>query len=463
MADTSDKIWAHSALLATGWSRNVEITCDSSGNIIEINSDVPYQSGLKLNGTLLPGIPNLHSHAHQRAMTGLAEHLDPGGGNDSFWSWRELMYRLLDRITPDHLYNIASQLYIEMLKAGYTSVAEFQYLHHDIIGQPYANRAEMTSQCVAAAVEVGLGITALPVLYGYSGFNEQPPLPRQKRFINSADQFIDLYQQLLTSIGNQANTAIGIAPHSLRAVSKTLLQGVLNGIDSKDVAALHLHIAEQELEVEQCLDWSGQRPLQWLFNHFDITPQWCLVHATWMDANETRQLADSGAVAGLCPTTEANLGDGFFNALEYHRHEGNWGIGSDSQVSCSPVEELRWLEYGQRLQHRTRNPLATHRQPHSGRHLLDAALGGGAQACGRRIGQIATGYRADFIVIDDQNPRLNGQNEDNLLDSWIFASTENPVSDVFVGGRQVIREGHHDLEDVIHHKFKSTLLELATA
>jgi formimidoylglutamate deiminase len=450
------KIWANSALLASGWAESVEIKIDATGNIKTISPDLPYSDGDRVE-VLIPAIPNVHSHAHQRAMAGLGERA--GDTKDSFWTWRKVMYHYLERIQPDNLFHIAAQLYLEMLKAGYSCVGEFQYLHHDLNGQAYDNRAEMSVQCLQAATRVGIGFTALPVLYRYGGFGSAAALDGQKRFLNDADGFIEIVKSLQSATTNDANCSVGIAPHSLRAINRDLLAEVVASLEN--LAAIHVHVAEQTKEVDDCLDWSGKRPVEWLFENFDVDQKWCLIHATHINDQETAAMAGSGCVAGLCPTTEANLGDGFFNAREYFAQRGNWAIGSDSHISIDPVEELRWLEYGMRLQTRGRNVLVSDASANTGRNLLDGALAGGAQACGRNIGSIAEGYRADFVVLDVEHPRLYGRSKDDLIDSWIFSGNTNLVRDVYIGANKIIDNGHHANEDTIARNYRDTLDQLA--
>ncbi len=450
------KIWANSALLANGWADSVEIKIDATGNIATISPNLPYSDGDRVE-VLIPAIPNVHSHAHQRAMAGLGERA--GDTQDSFWTWRKVMYHYLERIQPDNLFHIAAQLYLEMLKAGYSCVGEFQYLHHDLNGQAYDNRAEMSLQCLQAATGVGIGFTALPVLYRYGGFGSAVALDGQKRFLNDADGFIEIVKSLQSATTNDANCSVGIAPHSLRAINRDLLAEVIASLEN--LAAIHVHVAEQSKEVDDCLDWSGKRPIEWLFENFDVDQKWCLIHATHINEQETAAMAGSGCVAGLCPTTEANLGDGFFNAREYFARRGCWAIGSDSHISIDPVEELRWLEYGMRLQTRGRNVLVSDASANTGRNLLDGALAGGAQACGRNIGSIAEGYRADFVVLDHEHPRLYGRSKDDLIDSWIFSGNSNLVRDVYIGGNKIIDNGHHADEDTIARNYRNTLDQLA--
>ena len=441
------------ALLASGWADNVRVTIDDVGTIANVEMDV---SGVS-QGCLLPGIANLHSHAHQRAMAGLAERA--GSTYDSFWTWRKIMYQFLQTIQPEHLHAIASQLYVEMLKAGYTHVAEFQYLHHQANGQHYDNPAEMSLQTLQAAREVGCGITNLPVHYQFGGFGEQPLGQQQQRFANDPALFLRIVEELRQASACDDNVVTGMAAHSLRAVGKQGLSAILEALHKDNALPIHIHIAEQSKEVEDCIAWNGLRPVGYLLENFEVDQHWCLIHATHMTDAETQAVAKSGAVVGLCPTTEGNLGDGFFNAAEYLKYSGRFGIGSDSHISVSPTEELRWLEYGQRLMHRSRNVL-TGGDRSTGRVLFDKAVVGGAQACGHNSGAIAVGKRADFVVIDTDHPLLCERSGDEILDSWIFSGNSNVVRDVYVGGKQVIRDGRHADEAVIAERFKATSKDL---
>ncbi len=452
---TGARFWCPSALLGTGWADDVAIDCDADGAIVQVAAGTAPADRERLAGTVLPGIPNVHSHAHQRAMAGLAEH---AGGGDSFWTWREAMYRCLEHIGPDELYAVARQLYAEMLVQGYTAVAEFQYLHHDVDGRRYADRAEMTLACLRAARDTGIGFTALPVLYRYAGFGGAPAEDTQKRFVNDADGFLEIHRRVADAVAGDPGAAVGIAPHSLRAVTGELLQRVCDSIPAP--YPIHVHVAEQVREVEQCLAHHGQRPVEFLLNSCPVDESWCLVHATHMNGAEHRRLAQTGAVAGLCPTTEANLGDGFFDMPSWRRHSGRWAVGSDSHISISPVEELRWLEYGQRLMLRSRNVIADASRPHTGEALLEAALAGGAAACGRPIGRLAAGSRADFLVLDHDHPRLLGRRCAALVDSWIFSGNDNPVREVFVGGRRVVADGVHLDAAAISNGFESAMRRL---
>lgn len=448
--------FAERALLPSGWARNVRLEVAADGRLASIEADASADGAERLAGPLLPGMPNLHSHAFQRAMAGLAE--VAGNPNDSFWTWRELMYRLVGRITPEQLQVIARQLYIEMLKAGYTSVAEFHYVHHDQNGQAYADPAELSRRISAAASASGIGLTLLPVLYSHSGFGGQAPNDGQRRFINSTEQYLRLQQQLAPLLAQQPAQALGLCFHSLRAVTPGQIADVLGA--SNAACPIHIHIAEQQKEVDDCLAWSGRRPLQWLYEHVEVDQRWCLVHATHAEADEVAAMARSGAVAGLCLTTEANLGDGIFPAVDYLAQGGRMGIGSDSHVSLSVVEELRWLEYGQRLRDQRRNRLYRADQPMVGRTLYDAALMGGAQALGQPIDELAVGKRADWLVLDGQDPYLAVAEGDAILNRWLFAGGDRQVRDVMVNGQWVVRQGRHGQEEESAVAFAAVLRQL---
>jgi formimidoylglutamate deiminase len=459
---TDKRLFAEQALLPQGWARDVLFEIALDGTFAEVTAGSQPGAADRAAGPVLAGMPNLHSHAFQRAMAGLGERAGPG--DDSFWTWREVMYGFLRVLTPAQVNAIAAQLYVEMLKAGYTAVGEFHYLHHDPAGAPFADLAEMSRQVVAAAASTGIGITMLPVLYGYGGFGGAPAGEGQRRFLNDPARFLRIVEALLGERDAMAGQLqVGIAPHSLRAVTPESLEAALDGIERLNPGApVHVHIAEQTKEVDDCLAWSGRRPVEWLADHQPVDSRWCLVHATHMTEAETTLLAGSGAVAGLCPTTEANLGDGIFPARAFLAQGGVFGIGSDSHISVSPVEELRWLEYGQRLIHRRRNLLAARAaRPSIGAGLYDMALAGGARALGRPIGRLETGCRADLVVLDPAAPPLIGRASEVLLDSLIFAGNANPVRDVMVGGRWRVREGHHALEEPVLEAYRAALSDLA--
>ncbi|MFJ9992363.1 formimidoylglutamate deiminase [Pseudomonas putida] len=448
--------FAERALLPSGWASNVRLEVSADGRLEKIDVNASAEGAERLAGPLLPGMPNLHSHAFQRAMAGLAEVV--GNPNDSFWTWRDLMYRLVGLITPEQLQVIARQLYIEMLKAGYTSVAEFHYVHHDNTGKPYADPTELSRQISAAASASGIGLTLLPVLYSHSGFGGLAPNEGQRRFINSTEQYLRLQEQLKPLLAAQPAQHLGLCFHSLRAVTPQQIAEVLGASDQ--ACPVHIHIAEQQKEVNDCLAWSSRRPVQWLYEHVEVDSRWCLVHATHVEADEVSAMARSGAVAGLCLTTEANLGDGIFPAVDFLAQGGRMGIGSDSHVSLSVVEELRWLEYGQRLRDQRRNRLYRSDQPMVGRTLYDAALAGGAQALGQGIGELAVGKRADWLVLDGQDPYLATSSGDGILNRWLFAGSDRQVRDVMVNGQWVVRQGRHALEEQSGQAFAAVLRTL---
>ncbi|MFV8905303.1 formimidoylglutamate deiminase [Serratia fonticola] len=445
--------FASRALLPTGWAHNVRLEVDAHGQLAQVTPNTDSDGCLRLHGDVVPGMPNLHSHAFQRAMAGLAE--VAGNPQDSFWTWRDLMYRLVQRLTPEQVGVIARQLYIEMLKGGYTQVAEFHYLHHTPEGKAYADRGEMTGRLSEAALQAGIGMTLLPVLYSYAGFGAQPAQAGQRRFIQSVESYLEQQQVIARQLAGQPLQNQGLCFHSLRAVELGQMQQILAASDQ--ALPVHIHIAEQQKEVNDCLAWSGQRPVAWLYEHLPVDSRWCLVHATHLDREELEQLARSKAVAGLCPTTEANLGDGIFPGDSYLHHQGRWGIGSDSHVSLNVVEELRWFEYGQRLRDQRRNRLTTPEQPAVADVLYQQALRGGAQACGTAIGKLAVGYRADWLVLDGDDPYLASAPDASILNRWLFAGGKEQIRDVFVAGRQVIEQGRHALQQQSSAEFLQVL------
>ncbi len=465
---TETAVFAETALLPGGWARDVLLELDAAGSLRRVSAGARPGDASRAAGPVLPGFPNLHSHAFQRAMAGLAERAGTGaeGGDDSFWTWREVMYRFVDRLTPEHLEAIAAQLYAEMLKAGYTAVGEFHYLHHDPEGRPYADLAEMSRRVLAAARRTGIGVTHLPVLYGFGGFGGAPAGEGQRRFLNHPQRFQKLLEALQEEIAGDPQFRLGIAPHSLRAVTPETLAAAIEGLDglaglNSGRAPVHIHVAEQQKEVQDCIAWSGQRPVEWLLTNRELDGRWCLVHATHMTDAETLELAASGAVAGLCPTTEANLGDGVFPAVAYLEAGGAFGIGSDSHISVSPVEELRWLEYSQRLTTKRRNLLhGGAAAPSVGSRLVQGALAGGARALGRPIGRLEAGCRADLVVLDPENPALLGRPDEVLLDALVFAGNVNPVRDVMAGGLWVVEAGRHREEAAILAGYRAALAEL---
>ncbi|WP_313170201.1 formimidoylglutamate deiminase [Massilia oculi] len=447
-------LFARHALLPQGWRRDVLFEWDAHGDLIRVAPGATASSGTRQAQYVLPGMVNLHSHAFQRALGGLTE--VAGDGPDSFWTWRDLMYRFAARITPDQIEAIAAQLFAECLRHGYTSLCEFHYLQRDVDGAAYARPAETAERVAAAGQATGMGLTLLPVLYSHAGFGEKPLAPAQARFRTNVDEVLGIVEALAPLRGGQFE--VGAAPHSLRAATIDQIRALASGLPKE--RPLHIHIAEQQGEVEQCLAHAGRRPVEYLMDHVALDARWCLVHATHLNETEIAALARSGAVAGLCPTTEANLGDGLFPLAPFIEAGGRFGVGSDSHVSQSPVEELRWLEYGQRLLHQKRNVAHTPAQRDVADFLWQAALHGGAAAAGRRVGRLEAGSRADLLVLDEDHPNLDGVVEAEVLGRVVFCGNDNLVRDVLCGGRWVVENGRHMAQEAIAGRYRQALKEL---
>ena len=448
------QLFAADALLPTGWARNVLIAWDGAGRITAVKPDAAQGTAPAAPGPVIPGMPNLHSHAFQRAFAGLTEYR--AEAQDSFWSWRNLMYRFAAQITPESLEAIATWLYVEMLEAGYTSVCEFHYVHHAQDGTPYADDATLSLALLRAARNAGIGITLLPVLYQTSGFGNKPPRDDQRRFIRSTDSMLSLLEQL-THATHWSEAHWGLAPHSLRAVPPDSLAAALQGLNALNPQApIHIHIAEQTQEVEDCIAWSGQRPVQWLLDHVPVDERWCLVHATHMTPLEYAAAAATSAVAGICPTTEANLGDGIFDMPLWLQHGGRWGIGSDSHACVNAAEELLMLEYGQRLSLRQRNVLATAAQPQVATAMTLQAVQGGAQASGRAIGGLAVGQQADMVALDAQHVALAGLPAPSMLSAHVFGSHRtSAIHSLWAAGVQRVVDGRHALHEPAAQAFSA--------
>ena len=418
------RIFARTALLPEGWARDVAFDLGPDGTIRDVRPGAKPAGDL-LEGPVVPGMPNLHSHAFQRAMAGDAEARSATG--DDFWAWREAMYGLAATLDPDALRSIARDVYTAMLLAGYTAVAEFHYLHRDPSGSWYADKAETSRALIAAAAEAGIAICLLPALYAHGEAGGAPLGARQRRFATAPDDALEIASALRRDYAADPDVVVGACAHSLRAVTPAELRALLAG--SPPDVPVHLHAAEQTREVDAVRAALGASPVAWLLANYDVGPRWCLVHATHLDNAERDALARSGAVAGLCPTTEANLGDGLFGLAPFLDAGGRIGIGSDSNVSISPVEELRWLEYGQRLVTGRRIVAARAAGESCGEALYARAARGGAQACGLRSGALAAGYRADLVVLDA------------ALDRYVFATDRAAPRHVMVRGRWRVRDG----------------------
>lgn len=452
-------LFAPSALLPTGWARDVRIDITEAGVISAVRPNAPAGGDRveRLAGPVLPGLGNVHSHAFQRAMAGLAEkRRDPA---DSFWTWRETMYRVAQALGPDELSAIATYLFIENLKAGYTSIGEFHYLHNDRNGVSYADPAEMSVRLVHAAAETGIALTVLPVLYMRAGFDDAPLEPAQQRFAADEERLIQILESLRAHGRDSTSLRVGIAPHSLRAVSVDIVRQIAAALPEE--TTIHIHVAEQEREVEDCLAATGGRPVEVLMAEAPVGPSWCLIHATHVLPDEIADIAASGAVAGLCPITEANLGDGIFPLPDFMTTGGRFGIGSDSNVTLNPWEELRLLEYGQRLTHGRRClSLPEDGVGSVGGNLFRAAVAGGAAALGQPVGAIAEGFRADLVVLDPRRLAQPEAEDDDILDTAIFTGAGLPVRDVMVSGIWRVRQGHHALEEAAYRRFTEALRRL---
>jgi formimidoylglutamate deiminase len=429
--------FAAHALLPDGWARNVRFAIDASGNFTSVEPDSTPGGAMPLPGFVVPGMPNAHSHAFQRSLAGRTERA--GGSGDSFWTWREAMYAAVEGIEPDAFEAVAADTYVTMLEAGYTHVCEFHYVHRAPNGAAYARATELSDRIVAAARTAGIGLTLLPVLYRYADFGAVPPAPRQARFVLTFDEYATLWQTLHAAYAGDPQITLGAAPHSLRAVGLDDLRKLERLV--RTATPLHVHVSEQEREVEACRAAFGTTPVALLADTVTLDERWCLVHATHATHGELATIAAAGAVVGLCPTTEANLGDGIFAASAFTALGGRFAIGSDSNVTIDVAEELRWLEYSQRLTLRRRNVLQDAPTPSVGRYLYAAALRGGAQAAGRRIGALALGYRADAVALElPQDAKAAG---DELVDAAIFRSGSWRVREVVAGGQVVVRDGRH--------------------
>ena len=451
------KILAETALLPDGWAENVLVELDEIGRIAKVTANVTDAAAKSNVSCLLPAPVNAHSHAFQRAMAGLTEHRSTNT-TDSFWTWRELMYLFLDQLTQDHIEAIAALVQMEMLEAGYATNVEFHYLHHGPDGTPYDNRGEMANRIMAAAERTGIGLTLLPVHYQYGGCDFRPLTRGQCRFHNDLDGFADLCGAIQPGLAAlPADTSIGVAPHSLRAVapdsfaaSRALARG----------GPFHMHLAEQLAEVEEVKQHLGARPVEWVLNNMEIDDSCCFIHCTQMQPHEIRGLAKSGALAGLCPITEANLGDGIFEGVRWLDSGGAIAIGSDSNIRISLSEEIRTLEYSQRLRDHSRAALASDYKS-TGRRIFDEIVAGGANAAGRKTGKISVGYWADLLALDSNAINLAGHEDDTILDSFVFSGDDRLVKDVWSAGRHLIKNGRHVKSESLVNTYLQTMRSIS--
>ena len=448
-------IFAKKALLPNGWSNNVIIEIDQSGLISNVTENNNHKVDAYLNEEIiLPAMNNLHSHSFQRAMAGLTEARSPQG-NDNFWSWRNLMYQFLDVLTPEEIYSITLFSQMEMLQSGYVGVGEFHYLHNQIGGTKYDNIAELSEKVLEASAESGISICLLPVVYERGGCDNRELEGGQLRFHNNIDTFEELYNQIKVFLSKNENFSLGVAAHSLRAVKNETLNKIIDLTNGP----IHIHAAEQVKEVEEITSFYKMPPVEFLFKNFDINKRWCLIHCTQMSELETDLLSKSGAVAGLCPVTEANLGDGIFNGFQYNEQKGLYGIGTDSNINISLTEELKTFEYSQRLLNKKRAVISNQKKS-TGRKLFDDCLEGGARALQINNGKIQKGFNADLISLPNTNNELDGLEDDKILDYWIFASRENDVQKLWNKGKCLVENGKHLNFDDIQSNYRKTIKNL---
>jgi formimidoylglutamate deiminase len=450
-------LWFEDALLADGWAARVRLTLHG-GYIEHVEKDVPRAPTDQTFGIAIPGLCNVHSHAFQRGMAGLSQRRGPE--YDDFWTWREVMYRFLDRLSPEDVEAISAQAFAEMLEAGFTRVGEFHYLHNDSDGRPYAHAGELSDRVVAAAGETGIGLTLLPVFYAHGGFGGAAPSPGQRRFISDPDRFARLVEHGRAAAAALPDAVVGIAPHSLRAVTPDELAAVLV---LANAAPVHIHVAEQIREVADCHAWSGARPVRWLLDHVAVDARWCLIHATHVDADEVMAIAARGAVAGLCPITEADLGDGVFPLPAFLEAGGRLAIGTDSNVLIDAAGELRALEYAQRLTLRARNILAPVVGASVGAALFAGAQAGGARALGVDAPGLAVGAVADIVALDLRHPSMAARRGDDGMDAWIFAGGRTAVEAVWRRGEAVVVQGRHRNAEAIATRYRAALSRLLAA
>ena len=445
------------ALLPSGWARNVRISV-TDGTILSIAEGATREGAERFAGIAIPGLPNLHCHAFQRGMAGLAERRGPAA--DSFWTWREVMYRFLDRLSPDDVQAITAFAYTQMLEAGFTAVGEFQYLHHDIDGRPYTDLGEMAARIAAASAETRIGLTLLPSFYAYGGFGGAPPDAGQRRFLNEPDRFLKLVERSRAIVADLPEAQVGIAPHSLRALTPETLRIICQATPE---GPIHIHAAEQMKEVEESLAALGCRPVEWLLDNAGVNSRWCLIHATHTTGAEIRALAASGAVVGLCPLTEASLGDGIFGGADYLAAGGRFGVGTDSNIQIDAAAELRQLEYEQRLARGARNVMTMQEGEFDRSTAIRLRMRRRSTSLAAVNWWPCRGLRADIVLLDENHPDLALRHGDEWLDAWIFVVGRTAVKTVFIGGEIVVEAGRHRRWPAIEERYKTVIANLSGA
>jgi len=454
-----NSLFASDALLANGWARDVLLEWDERGIFTRVEAGQSRGSARAAAGPVLPGMANVHSHAFQRAMAGLAEFR--GHPTDDFWTWREEMYRLVRLLEPEDVEAVARHLYVEMLEHGYTSVGEFHYIHNDRDGKRYADRAEMSNRIIAAAGEAGIALTLMPVLYAHGGFGHKPLSPAQRRFGGDPQFVIELARELRDFHLPHPSLRIGVAPHSVRAVDALMLTELVETATRMDAGMpIHMHLSEQTGEVAECAATHGTTPFDWVSDLVDVDERWCFIHSTHLTQLEMRKLLGTGAAVGLCPVTEANLGDGIFEFEPWFEARAPWCIGGDSHVSVSPFEELRALEYSQRLSKRVRNVAASEEFPDVAANLWRDAAQGGARVLAQPAGTIEPGRRADFVVLDASTADFESLAAPAILGVAMFGGNSQRVSDVFMGGAHVVTQGRHPRKQETQDGYRAALRRL---
>jgi len=450
------KAYRFKALLTeNGWVENAVVQLNREGMVQSVSSDEKVDAEY-VDGFALPGFQNAHSHAFQYAMAGLAELHTGTGVPDDFWSWRNAMYSLALQLSPDQMEAVATMLYAEMLRHGYTAVAEFHYVHHDPEGKPYGNLAELGERLVAAAQKTGIQLTLVPMFYQMGGFGMEPEA-KQRRFISpTLDDYLNLLESSSKAVSKYSQANLGMGVHSLRAVKGEDI--VLLSEKFRNDRPFHIHVAEQKKEITDSLAFYGHRPVEWLLQNVNVTDNYHLVHATHLSDAEVAGIAKAGAHVVLCPSTEGNLGDGLFRFHDFKALGGKWSIGTDSHVGLNPLEELRVLDYGQRLITHKRNTFFEEGKGDSGFNAIQKAFQSGKKAMGKE-GQtfFKEGNSFDAVIYDAKAPLLAASGVQNLCNTIVYSCDVSHQLGTMVKGEWVIKEGLHSQQDTIQKDFVKAL------